>query len=85
MTTLAQRPVSSASRPLPLRMRSDLVVVSQRIAGRRFWAIKDPIAMTYFRLRDEEHAVLEMLDCQASAAEIIARFETPIRAAATHA
>ena len=75
MSTLAQSPVSSASRPLPLRMRPDLVVAAQRIAGRRFWAIKDPITMTYFRLRDEEYAVLEMLDCQASTAEIIARFE----------
>ena len=33
------------------------------------------MALAYFRLRDQELAVLEMLDGRASAAEIIARFE----------
>ena len=75
MPTLTRTSDSSAARPLPLRMRSDLIVAPQRIAGRRYWAVKDPVAMAYFRLRDEEHAVLEMLDGQASSAEIIARFE----------
>jgi len=56
-------------------MRPDLVIVAQTIGARRVWAVKDPLAMTYFRLRDEELAVLEMLDGVASAAEIIARFE----------
>ncbi|HVU88537.1 MAG TPA: HlyD family efflux transporter periplasmic adaptor subunit [Pirellulales bacterium] len=56
-------------------MRPDLVVVPQSVAGRRSWAIKDPVALAYFRLRDEELAVLEMLDGRASAAEIMARFE----------
>ncbi|HEY4308869.1 MAG TPA: HlyD family efflux transporter periplasmic adaptor subunit [Pirellulales bacterium] len=56
-------------------MRSDLVVVPQIAAGRKSWAVKDPVALAYFRLRDEELAVLEMLDGQATPAEIISRFE----------
>ena len=74
MSSLAHA-VSAASRPLAVRMRPDLTVVAQRIGARRVWAVKDPLAMSYFRLRDEELAVLEMLDGQASATEIIARFE----------
>jgi putative peptide zinc metalloprotease protein len=75
MTIISESPSASASRPLAMRMRSDLVIVPQKIAGRRYWAVKDPIALAYFRLRDEELAVLEMLDGHASAAEILARFE----------
>jgi putative peptide zinc metalloprotease protein len=75
MTIISETPTASASRPLAMRMRSDLVIVPQRIAGRRYWAVKDPMALAYFQLRDEELAVLEMLDGQASAAEIVARFE----------
>jgi putative peptide zinc metalloprotease protein len=56
-------------------MRSDLVLVPQTVAGRRSWAVKDPVALAYFRLRDEELAVLEMLDGRTSAAEVVARFE----------
>ena len=47
----------------------------QTVAGRRSWAVKDPVALAYFRLRDEELAVLEMLDGRTSTAEIMARFE----------
>lgn len=56
-------------------MRPDLVVRPQSIRGRRQWNVKDPVSMSYFRLRDEEYAILEMLDGQASAEELIQRFE----------
>jgi putative peptide zinc metalloprotease protein len=74
MATVLDQPASSMARPVALRMRRDLILSPQMIAGRRYWAIKDPVAMSFFRLRDEELAVLEMLDGQTSSAEIIARF-----------
>ena len=75
MTTVVKQPAAAAKRPLTVRMRPDLVVVAQALGGRRYWAVKDPVAMAYFRLRDEELAVLEMLDGQTSVTEIVARFE----------
>jgi len=75
MTTALDSSIASAGRRLALRARSDLVIAPQTIAGRRWWAVKDPIAMAYFRLREEELAVFEMLDGRTTAAEIIARYE----------
>ncbi|MCY2991809.1 MAG: hypothetical protein NTY19_28625 [Planctomycetota bacterium] len=65
----------AVERPLPLRMRSDLRVVPQWYRGRRHWLLKDPLALQYFHLLDEEHAVLEMLDGRTGLAEIVRRFE----------
>jgi putative peptide zinc metalloprotease protein len=65
---------SAAARPLALRMRPDLMVRPLVVLGRRNWGIKDPVSLAYFRLRDEEYAVLEMLDGEASSREIIERF-----------
>jgi putative peptide zinc metalloprotease protein len=68
-------PVSATTRRLALRMRPDLVVQPQQIGRRRYWAVKDPLALNYFHLRDEEHAILEMLDGRTSLGEIKRRFE----------
>jgi len=65
---------SAASRRLALRMRADLKVRPLIVLGRRNWGVKDPVSLAYFRLRDEEYAVLEMLDGHASSDEIIERF-----------
>jgi len=56
-------------------MRSDLIVRRHRYQGQSYWVIKDPCALRYFRLVDQEHAVLEMLDGQASLDDIKSRFE----------
>jgi putative peptide zinc metalloprotease protein len=56
-------------------MRSDLIVRRHRYQGQSYWVIKDPCALRYFRLLDQEHAVLEMLDGQASLDDLKARFE----------
>ena len=63
-------------------MRADLVVQRQRWQGREYWTIKDPLTLRYYRFEDEEFAILEMLDGQASSEEICERFETAIRPAA---
>jgi len=65
----------AAARRVALRMRPDLVVRSQRYGEDRYWLVKDPVALTYFHLREEEYAILQMLDNRASLAEIKRRFE----------
>jgi putative peptide zinc metalloprotease protein len=56
-------------------MRPDLEVHAQRFGRERYWVVKDPVALAYFHLRDEEHAILRMLDGRTSLAEIKRRFE----------
>ena len=62
--------VSAADRPLPLRMRPDLSFHLRESAKSRSWVVKDPVAMTYCQFREEELAILRMLDGQTSLAEI---------------
>ena len=66
---------STTARPVRLRMRPDLAVRAQRFGRDRYWVVKDPVALAYFHLRDEEHAILRMLDGRTSLAEIKRRFE----------
>jgi putative peptide zinc metalloprotease protein len=71
-------PVLSAtagSRPLELAMRHDLSVHPLRFSGRNYWGIKDPVALRYFQLRDEEYYVLRQLDGRTSLDQIKQRFE----------
>jgi putative peptide zinc metalloprotease protein len=66
---------SAADRRLALRMRPDLSVCCQSYGSRRYWLVKDPVALRYFHLGDEEHAILKMLDGTLSLQEIKRRFE----------
>lgn len=66
---------SAAARRLALRMRPDLTLVEQRYGPDRYWLVKDPVALRYFHLGEEEHAILRMLDGRTSLAEIKRRFE----------
>ena len=58
---------------LRVRMRPDLVI--ERAAAVDRWVVFDPVALRYFELRDEECAVLRMLDGKIDVAELRARFE----------
>lgn len=62
-------------RPIPLRRRADLTIVPQWFGGRRWFVVKDPVALKFFHLTEEEHAILTLLDGQASPAAIKAQFE----------
>jgi len=66
---------AAASQPLALRCRPDLAISPQNYRRERYWLVKDPVALSYFHLRDEEHAILRMLDGRTGAAEIKARFD----------
>ena len=54
-------------------MRADLEC-ARRPGGERYWAVKDPVALKYFHLREEEYAILSMLDGRASLDEIRQRW-----------
>ena len=75
MLSLTAKGESAGARAGMLRLRNDLTLVEQWYAGKRFWAVKDPVSLRYFHLRDEEYAILKMLDGRTGVTEIKRRFE----------
>ncbi|MFY8222348.1 MAG: hemolysin D, partial [Pirellulales bacterium] len=66
---------SSTTRPVGLRRRGDLITTRQVYQGQAWWVVKDPIALSYFRFRPEEYALLDMLDGEASLEDLKEQFE----------
>jgi putative peptide zinc metalloprotease protein len=64
------------SQPLVLRRRPDLVAFPQSSSGARYWVVKDPLALRYHRLGEEEYALLGWLDGRCSREDLRRRFET---------
>ena len=52
----------SSQRPVPLKGRNDLVVKRIEFQGVSHYVIKDPVGLTYHRLRSDQYQVLKMLD-----------------------
>ncbi|NLS93506.1 MAG: HlyD family efflux transporter periplasmic adaptor subunit [Planctomycetaceae bacterium] len=66
---------SATQRPLRIRARGDLEFFPQRFGRRQYWVVKDPVALRYYQLREEEYAILRSLDGRISLAEVVSRFE----------
>src|SRR5215204_6817918 len=47
---------------LKIRLRPDLNVEAQQYEGRTFFVVKDPVGLRYYRLKDNEHFLLQFLD-----------------------
>src|SRR6476659_4709379 len=47
---------------LRIRLRPDLDIDPQTYEGRTFFVVKDPIGLRYYRLKDNEHFLLQFLD-----------------------
>ncbi len=75
MATLADSLVSSSARRLPMRKRPDLSAKQQRYQGKSYWVVKEPVGLHYFRFQEEEYAILNMLDGEASLDSIKDDFE----------
>jgi putative peptide zinc metalloprotease protein len=74
MDSLAAQSVADSERPVPLKMRPDLVVRKRRYGGELYWVVREPIGLTSFRFHQEEYAILQMLDGQTNLEEIQRRF-----------
>lgn len=75
MSTVNEIFGSTRNRGILLRKRTDLTVVKQVYRSEPFWLIKDPLEMEFYRLNEEEYAILEMLDGKTSLDEIKSAFE----------
>src|SRR5581483_4313913 len=58
------RPASELERrkQLKIRLRMDLVIEPQKYEGKTYYVIKDPVSLRYYRLKDNEHFLLQFLD-----------------------
>ncbi len=66
---------ASGDRPLRLKMRHDLVTKAQQYLGRRYWVVKDPLRLRYYRFEEEEFSILQSLDGESSLEQIRRGFE----------
>ena len=76
MSTPKSSLVSSSSRAIGLKQRSDLIYTRHRYQGREYNVVKDPLNLKYFRFEDEEFELFKMLDGTQSADEIKRTFES---------
>lgn len=58
------------SQPIHLRRRRDLIVSESEFQQEKCWIIKDPVTLKYFRLRELEFTILNMLNGQTTLGEI---------------
>jgi putative peptide zinc metalloprotease protein len=65
---------AATSRPVPVKLRPDLEVLSQRHQGREYVVLKDPLRLKYFRFEEEEFWLLEQLDGTATLEQLRDRF-----------
>ena len=65
--------VRSHSPPLPLRARRDLRFQEMQFQGETWQVVKDPLALQYFRIRQDELRVLELLDGSRGIDEVLVR------------
>lgn len=63
MSVASNNPLLPASRrALPLVARNDLQATPIFFRGTRYWSIKDPISLRYYRLRDDQYHLLNLID-----------------------
>lgn len=76
MTTAEAQPQreSQTQRPLPMRLRPDLIAARQMARHSTRWAVKDPVALQYYHFGEREWFLLQQLDGCVSIAELQRRF-----------
>src|SRR5437763_11614529 len=62
-------------RPLTVRIRPELVLAAHGGPVDHYWVVHDPVSLKFFRLRDEECSILQMLDGRATLEDIRRQFE----------
>src|SRR5437588_149008 len=45
-----------------LRLRSDLSVTPQKYEGKTYYVVKDPVSLRYYRFKEQEHFLLNLMD-----------------------
>jgi len=67
------------TQPLSIQRRADLTFARHRYQGEVYYVAKDPVSQRYFRLHEEEYALLTLLDGKRSADEVCEQFARRFR------
>ena len=59
---------------VPAPLRADIIIRRQFFKHEEYYVVKDPLALTYFRLQPEEAYILTLLDGRRTLGEISQRF-----------
>jgi putative peptide zinc metalloprotease protein len=62
-----------------LRLRSDLDIAPHRYEGRTYWIVKDPVSLRYYRFKEQEHFLLQLMDGTRTLDETQKEFEKRFR------
>ena len=72
-------PAGQAAEHLQVRLRPDLIVQPQFYEGMTHYVIKDPLALKYFRFKQEEYFLLQQLDGTHNLQDVKRAFERKYR------
>src|SRR5437588_8014586 len=45
-----------------IRIRRDLGIAPQKYEGRTYYVVKDPVSLRYYRFKEQEHFLIELMD-----------------------
>ncbi|MGF1581163.1 MAG: site-2 protease family protein [Gemmataceae bacterium] len=62
-----------------LRIRGDIVITPQKYEGRTFYVVKDPVSLRYYRFKEQEHYLIQMMDGKHTLDEAQKAFEKRFR------
>src|SRR5271166_6702279 len=76
-----QTPASDLERrkKVRLRVRGDLNIAPQKYEGKTYYVIKDPVSLRYYRFKEQEHYLLELMDGAHTLDEAQKEFEKRFR------
>src|SRR5947199_7775516 len=62
-----------------LRLRSDLQITPQKYEGRTYYVVKDPVSLRYYRFKEQEHYLIQLMDGSYTLDEAQKAFEKRFR------
>jgi putative peptide zinc metalloprotease protein len=81
MAAQSEAPVSDLERrkSVRLRRRPDLGITPQKYEGKTFYVVKDPVSLRYYRFKEQEHFLLQLMNGTHTLDEAQKRFESRFR------
>src|SRR5205809_2652144 len=62
-----------------LRIRRDLAIAPQKYEGRTYYVVKDPVSLRYYRFKEQERFLIDMMDGTATLDDAQKEFEKRFR------
>ncbi|GBD35406.1 hypothetical protein HRbin36_00518 [bacterium HR36] len=78
-TTPAAVHESERRKQVRVKLRPDLVTTEQRYEGRTFFVVKDPVSLRYYRFREQEYFLMQLMDGQHTLEDARQLFEARYR------